>query len=57
MPLRKSLGKMLLFLVLEVAALFGVPMTPRQVEELLNILNRSHHEHVLRSETDGDPEK
>lgn len=54
MSLRKSLGKILLFLVLEVGAIFGVAMTPRQIEELMNTLHRTHHEHVVRSESDDD---
>jgi hypothetical protein len=52
MSLKKSLSKVLLFLVLEVGTLLGVPMGPRQVEELMQILNRTHHEHVLKSEKD-----
>lgn len=52
MSLKKSLGRILLFLVLEAGALLGVPMGPRQIEELMQTLNRTHHEQVIRSEKD-----
>jgi hypothetical protein len=50
--LKKSLGKILLFLVLEVGAVLGVPMGPRQIEELMQTLNKTHHEHCIKSEKD-----
>jgi hypothetical protein len=47
MSLRKRLAKILLFAVLEVGALVGVPMSPRQIEELLNLMNRTEiHETI-----------
>jgi len=52
--LRKSFGRIVLFLVLEAGSLLGVPMGPRQVEELMRMLTRTHHEQVLRSEKDDD---
>lgn len=52
MSLKKSLGRILLFLVLEVGAVLGVPMGPRQIEELMQTLNRTHHEHCIKSEKD-----
>ena len=52
MSLKKSLSKFLVFAVLEIGALCGVPMTPKQIEELLHTLDRTHHEHVIKSEND-----
>lgn len=52
MSLKKSLGKILLFVVLEAGALLGVPMGPRQIEELMQTLNKTHHEHCIKSEKD-----
>jgi hypothetical protein len=47
MSLRKRVAKILLFAVLEVGALVGVPMSPRQIEELLNLMNRTEiHETI-----------
>jgi len=50
--LKKSLGKILLFLVLEAGAVLGVPMGPRQIEELMQTLNKTHHEQCIKSEKD-----
>ena len=41
MSLRKRLAKILLFAVLEIGAVIGVPMDPRKIEELLNLMNRT----------------
>lgn len=41
MSLRKRLAKILLFALLEVGAVMGVPMDPRKIEELLNLMNRT----------------
>ena len=50
MSLKKSLGKILLFVVLEVGAVIGIPIGPRQIEELMQTLNKTHHEHCIKSE-------
>jgi len=52
------LAKVLVFMVMEVGALCGVPMTPKQIEELMQTLNKTHHEQVLKNENDDgkDPE-
>ena len=41
MSLRLRLAKLLLFSVLEIGALTGVPMSPRQIEELMNLMHRT----------------
>ncbi|MGN6185676.1 MAG: hypothetical protein ACTHQM_18710 [Thermoanaerobaculia bacterium] len=53
--LRKKLGKLFLFAFLEVGALAGVPITPEQIEELLNLMNRTKVVHVLKTEDGNDP--
>ena len=52
MSLRKRLAKILLFAVLEVGALVGVPMSPRQIEELLNLMNRTEIVQTVKRESD-----
>jgi hypothetical protein len=54
MSLKKRLGKILLFGFLEVGAVLGIPMGPRQIEELMQTLNRTHHEQVIQGEKDDD---
>jgi len=40
MSLRKTLAKVLLFGVLQMGALAGVPMSPEQIEKVMNAMNR-----------------
>ncbi len=40
MSLGRKLARLLLFVVLEFGALLGVPMTPRQIEKVMSLLNR-----------------
>jgi hypothetical protein len=51
--LRKILAKVLVFAVLEVGALGGVPMTPEKIEELLQMTNRARAEHVVKTDVGG----
>lgn len=46
-----------IFTVLEIGALCGVPMAPRQIEELIQTLNRTNQEHVVRNENDEGKER
>jgi hypothetical protein len=39
--LRKLLGKLLLFGVLEIGALCGVPMSPEHIKRLMEVMNRT----------------
>jgi len=50
------LAKIFFYLVLEVGALFGVHMRPEQIEELMNIHNRTVACDVWRKE-DDEPEE
>ena len=52
MSLKKGLGKSLVFAVLLAGAMLGSPLSPRQIEELIRVTNKTHHEQVLRSEDD-----
>lgn len=53
--LRKTLGKLFIFAFLELGALAGAPITPEQIEELLNLMNRTKVVHVLKTENGDDP--
>ena len=46
MSLKKKLGKVLLFAFLQVGALGGVPMSPQQIEELMEVIHRQGFEHL-----------
>ena len=52
MSLKKALGKALLFGMLQVGALAGVPMTPKQIEELMEVMNRVQVVQVIHKEKD-----
>lgn len=53
MSLGKTLARAFVFVMLEVAALCGVPMTPKQIEEIMTTLNRTERHHVIKNETGG----
>jgi hypothetical protein len=53
--LRKMLGKLFIFAFLEIGALAGMPITPEQIEELMNLMNRTKVVQVLKTENDPDP--
>lgn len=53
MSLKKSLAKLLVFAVLEMGAVCGVPMTPEQIKDILQMMNRARAEHVVKTES-GD---
>jgi hypothetical protein len=55
--MRKLLGKLLLFGVLEMGALCGVPMSPDQIEKLMEVMTRVKVVHVIKKERDRDPRK
>jgi len=48
--LRKLLGKILIFGILELGALAGVPMSPEQIEKVMNVMHRTKVEHVVKKE-------
>jgi hypothetical protein len=50
MSLRKSLGKLLVFFVLEMGALCGVPMTPDEIKKIMDVMNRTKIEQTVKNE-------
>lgn len=52
MSLKSALGKLLLFGMLQVGALAGVPMTPQKIEELMEVMNRVQVVQVIHKEKD-----
>jgi len=50
MSLRKSLAKLLIFAVLQLGALAGVPMTAEDIEKLMNVMNRTKIVHVVKKD-------
>lgn len=55
MSLKHLLGKILVYGVLEIGALCGVPMSPEKIEALMNIHNRTVIV-VRNTNEDGDDE-
>ena len=55
MPLRKRLRVVFVCAFLELGTLAGVPMVPRDIQELMRQMNAPKLAHVLRGEEpDGD---
>ena len=50
MSLRRTLARLLVFGVLELGALCGVPMSPEQIEKLMNVMHRTKVEHVVKKD-------
>ena len=50
MSFRRKLAKLLIFAVLNFGALAGVPMDPRKIEELMNVMHRTKVEHVVKKD-------
>ncbi len=51
MSLKKILSRAVVYFVLELGALLGVPMRPDEIERLLN-MNRKKITHVIRNAND-----
>jgi len=49
--LKKILAQLLVYAVLEVGAIGGVPMTPDKIREILQMMNRARAEHVVKTES------
>lgn len=56
MSFRHVIGRALVFVVLEIGALCGVPMDPVKVEELMKATRRSAVVQEQTSEGDDDPQ-
>jgi hypothetical protein len=46
--LRKTLARLLVFGILEIGTLAGVPMSPEEIEKLMNVMHRTKVEHVVK---------
>lgn len=53
MSFRKTLAKLLVFAVLELGAVAGVPMDPQKIEKLMNVLHRTKVEYVVKKDDPG----
>jgi hypothetical protein len=51
----KLLGKLLIFGVLNIGALCGVPMSPEKIAELMEVMTRVKIVRVIKKERDRDP--
>jgi hypothetical protein len=54
MSVKKTLAKALLFGILQVGALAGVPMTPEEIEKVMNVMHRTKVVQVVKK--DDPPE-
>jgi hypothetical protein len=54
MSLKKCLGKVLIYLVLEIGALAGMPMPPDQLEQLMKIADQKVACVKRREDSDGN---
>lgn len=52
MSLRKSLGKLLLFCLLEMGAAMGAPITPDQIKKILDVMHSTKVVQVQNNEDD-----
>jgi len=50
MSFRKTLAKILVFAVLQVGALAGVPMRPDEIEKLMNVMSQTKIEYVVKTD-------
>lgn len=48
--MRKTLAKLLVFAILQFGALAGVPMSPEDIEKLMNVMHRTKIEHVVKKD-------
>ena len=53
MSWKKKLRVLVACMTLEMGVLFGVPMRPEQIEELMHQMNQPKLAHVLKEEADG----
>lgn len=55
MSIKKTLAQLLVFAILEVGALGGVPMNPEKIRRLMQVMHDTKVEYVVKNETDDDP--
>ena len=54
MSIKKTLAQLLVFAVLEVGALGGVPMNPEKIRRLMQVMHETKAEYVVKNESDDD---
>jgi len=55
MLMKRKLGEILLLLVLGYNSLFGLPMDPQEIEELMDGMNQTQIEMVVEHDDNGEP--
>jgi hypothetical protein len=55
--LKKWLGRALIYVILELGALCGIPMRPDEIEKLLKVHERGAVTHVKRNDDPKGPER
>ena len=50
MSLGKAVARLLVFAILPVGALAGVPMDPQKIRELMEVMHRTKIEYVVKQE-------
>ena len=55
MALKHSLAKVLIFAVLNFGAMVGVPIDPEEIEKLMNVMNQTRIESVVKKDDPPDP--
>ncbi len=48
--MRKTLARILVLAVLQLGALAGVPMSPEEIEKLMNVMHRTKIEFVVKKD-------
>lgn len=56
MSIKKTLAQLLVFAILEVGALGGVPMNPEKIRRLMQVMHDTKAEYVVKNETGDDPD-
>jgi len=52
MSARKLLGRILILVTLQFGALAGLKITPEEIENLMNVMNRTRVVHVVKQDDD-----
>ena len=55
MSFKRILARILIFAVLEVGSITGVPITPEKIREIMQMMNRARVEHVIKTESGDRP--
>ena len=54
MSIRKLLGKLLVFSVLQLGAMTGAAITPEEIEKIMQVMHRTKVVHVMKNEESED---